>query len=127
MVLNHLPRDPRHLRRFPCEYVGICLEEGDERDFLFFLQIARDAGGLGGIHANLDGFDGTAVCSGWLHLWHLGRFLGTGSQGVPPPSSGRAVSAARACNFSTATSAVARSPRTVRTLAEDSILRTKYP
>jgi hypothetical protein len=37
MVLDHLPRDPRHLRRFPCEYVGICLEEGDARDFLFLL------------------------------------------------------------------------------------------
>jgi hypothetical protein len=37
MVLDHLPGDPRHLRRFPREYVGICLEEGDERDFLFLL------------------------------------------------------------------------------------------
>jgi hypothetical protein len=37
MVLDHLPRDPRHLRRFPCEYVSICLEEGDEREFLFLL------------------------------------------------------------------------------------------
>jgi hypothetical protein len=25
------------LRRLPCEHVGICLEEGDEREFLFFL------------------------------------------------------------------------------------------
>jgi hypothetical protein len=41
MVLDHLPVDPRHLRRFPCEYVGICLEEGDERKFLFLLQITR--------------------------------------------------------------------------------------
>jgi hypothetical protein len=31
MVLDHLTGDPRHLRRFPCEYVGICLEEGVER------------------------------------------------------------------------------------------------
>jgi hypothetical protein len=118
---------PSHLRRFPCEYVGICLEEGDERDFLFLLQIARNASGLGGIHANLDGLDGVAVCSRWLHLRHLGRLLGTGSQGVPPPSSGRVVSAARACNFSTASSAAGRSPRTVRTPAGDGILRTKYP
>jgi hypothetical protein len=85
MVLDHLPRDPRHLQRFPCEYVGICLEEGDEHDFLFLLQIARDASGLGGIHADLDGHDGTAVCSIWLHLRHLGRCLGTRSRGVPPP------------------------------------------
>jgi hypothetical protein len=48
MVLDHLPGDPRHLRRLPCEHVGICLEEGDEREFLFFLQITRNASGLGG-------------------------------------------------------------------------------
>jgi hypothetical protein len=48
MVLDHLPGDPRHLRRLPCEHVGICLEEGDEREFLFFLQITRNACGLGG-------------------------------------------------------------------------------
>jgi hypothetical protein len=85
MVLDHLPRDPRHLRRFPCEYVGICLEEGDERDFLFLLQITRDASGLGGTHTNLDGLDGATVCSIWLHLRHFGRRLSTGSRGVPPP------------------------------------------
>jgi hypothetical protein len=127
MLLDHLPGDPRHLRRFPCEYIGICLEEGDERDFLFLLQIARDASGLGGIPTELDGLDGTVVCSIWMHLRHLGRRFGTGSQEALPPSSGRAVSAARACNFSTATSAAARSPRTVRTPAGDGILRTKYP
>jgi hypothetical protein len=63
MVFDHLPGDPRHLRWFPCEYVGLCLEEGNERDFLFLLQIACDVGGLGGIHTDLDGLDGTAVCS----------------------------------------------------------------
>jgi hypothetical protein len=126
MVLDHLPRDPRHLRQFPCEYVGICLEEGDKRDFLFLLQITRDASGLGGIHADLDGLDGTVVYSRWLHLRQLSRRLGTRSRGSLPPSSERAVSAAKACNFSTAASAAARSPRTVRTPAGDDILRTKY-
>jgi hypothetical protein len=48
-------------------------------------------------------------------------------EGFLPPSSGRAASAARACSFSTAASAAARSPRMVRTPAGDSILRTKYP
>jgi hypothetical protein len=85
MVLDHLPGDPRHLRRFPCENVGICLEEGDERDFLFLLHIARDASGLGGIPAEPNGLDGDAICSKWLHLRHLGRRLGIGSRGVPPP------------------------------------------
>jgi hypothetical protein len=68
MVLDHLPGEPRHLRRFPCEYVGICLEEGDEREFLFLLQITRDASGLGGIRAEPDDLDGDAVCPRWLHL-----------------------------------------------------------
>jgi hypothetical protein len=84
MVLDHLPGDPRHLRRLPCEHVGICLEEGDEREFLFFLQITRNASGLGGICAEPDGLDGDVVRSRWPHLWHLGRRLGTGGRGVPP-------------------------------------------
>jgi hypothetical protein len=32
MVLDHLLGDPKHLRRFACEYVGICLEEDDKCD-----------------------------------------------------------------------------------------------
>jgi hypothetical protein len=48
-------------------------------------------------------------------------------EGSLPPSSRRAASAARACNFSTAASAAGWSPRTVRTPAGDDILRTKYP
>jgi hypothetical protein len=39
MVLNHLPRDPRHLRRLPGKHVNISPEEGDEREFLFAVQI----------------------------------------------------------------------------------------
>ena len=77
MVLDHLPRDPRHLRWFPCEHVDICLEEGDEHEFLFFLQITHDASGLGGARSELDGLGGHAVCPRWLHLRHLGRRLGT--------------------------------------------------
>jgi hypothetical protein len=84
MVLDHLPGDPRHLRRLPCEHVGICLEEGDEREFLFLLQITRNTSGLGGIRAEPDDLDGDVVRSGWPHLWHLGRCLGTGGRGVPP-------------------------------------------
>jgi hypothetical protein len=47
-------------------------------------------------------------------------------EGSLPQPSGRAVSAARVCSFSTAASAAARSPRTVRTPVGDGILRTKY-
>jgi hypothetical protein len=35
MVLNHLPRDPEHLRRLPSKHVYISPEEGDELEFLF--------------------------------------------------------------------------------------------
>jgi hypothetical protein len=68
MVLDHLPGDPRHLRRLPCEHVDFCLEEGDEREFLFFTQISRYVGSLGGIRGKPDGFNGDAVYLGWLYL-----------------------------------------------------------
>jgi hypothetical protein len=80
MVLDHLPGDPRHLQWLPCEHVGIFLEEGDEREFLIFLQITRNASGRGGIHVEPDGLDGDVVHIGWPHLWHLGA----GGRGVPP-------------------------------------------
>jgi hypothetical protein len=49
IVLNHLPGDPRHLRRLLGKHIYIGLEEGDEREFLFAIQIRRYAGGLGSI------------------------------------------------------------------------------
>jgi hypothetical protein len=81
MVLDHLRGDPRHLRWLPCEDVGICMEEGDEREFLFFLQITRNASGLGGTRTELDGLHGDVVHSRWTHL---GRCLGPEGRGVPP-------------------------------------------
>jgi hypothetical protein len=54
MVLNHLPRDPGHLLWLLGKHVNIIPEEGHEHEFLFLTQIPRDAGGLGGIHADLD-------------------------------------------------------------------------
>jgi hypothetical protein len=39
MVLNHLPRDFRHLRWLTGKHVDISLEKGDERGFLFTVQI----------------------------------------------------------------------------------------
>jgi hypothetical protein len=35
MVLDHLPRDPRHLRWLPGKHVDVSPEEGDELEFLF--------------------------------------------------------------------------------------------
>jgi hypothetical protein len=127
MVLDHLPGDPRHLRWLPCEHVGICLEDGDEREFLFLLQITRNASGLGGIRAELDGLDGDVVRPDGHTFSTLVGALVPEVEGFLPPSSGRAASVARACSFSTAASAAAWSPHTVRTPAGDGILRTKYP
>jgi hypothetical protein len=39
MVLDHLPRDLGHLRWLPCKHIRISPEEGDEREFLFAVQI----------------------------------------------------------------------------------------
>jgi hypothetical protein len=127
MLLDHLPGDPWHLRWFPCENVGICLEEDDERAFLFLLQIARYASDLGGVDADLDGLDGTTVCSRWLHLRHLGWHLGIGSRGVLPhviQASGFCRQGVQPFNRCKRSGAVAR---TVRTPLGDDILRTKYP
>jgi hypothetical protein len=35
IVLDHLPRDPGHLRWLQGKHINITLEEGDEREFLF--------------------------------------------------------------------------------------------
>src|SRR5207244_3449820 len=35
VVLDHLPRDPGHVGWLPCKHISICLEEGNEHEFLF--------------------------------------------------------------------------------------------
>jgi hypothetical protein len=127
MVLDHLPGDPKHLRRLPREHVCICLEEGDEREFLFFLQITRNASGLGESTLSRMALTGTPSAPDGRTFGPLVGALVPEVEGSLPPSFGRAVSASRACNFSMAASAATRSPRTVRTPAGDGILRTKYP
>jgi hypothetical protein len=67
MVHNYLPRDPRHLRWLPGKHVHISLEEGDEREFLFAVQIAHDAGGLGSIRPDLNSVHGDVLFVGGLH------------------------------------------------------------
>jgi hypothetical protein len=117
MVLDHLTGDPRHLQRLPCEHVGICLEEGDEREFPFFLQITRNASGLEESAQSRTTLTGTSSALDGRTFGTLVGALVPEVEGLLPPSSGRAVSAARACSFSTAACAAARSPRTVRTPA----------
>jgi hypothetical protein len=58
MVLNHLPRHPRHLRRLLGKHVYISPKEGEERKFLFAVQITRDTCSLSSLSPNLDGLHG---------------------------------------------------------------------
>jgi hypothetical protein len=37
-VLGQFSRDSRHVRRLPCEYIPIVLQELDERGFLFVVE-----------------------------------------------------------------------------------------
>src|SRR5438132_6308818 len=46
-MLDHLPWNPRHVRRFPSEDVLVCLEEGDKRAFLFVAEACPDQCRLG--------------------------------------------------------------------------------
>jgi hypothetical protein len=67
MVLNHLPRDARHLRRLSGKHVDISLEEGDEREFLFAVQITRDTGSLFSLSPDLDGLHGDDFLARGMH------------------------------------------------------------
>jgi hypothetical protein len=67
MVLNHLPRDPKHLRRLLGKHVDISPEEGDECEFLFAIQITRDMGSLSSLSPNLDGLHGDVFLARGLH------------------------------------------------------------
>jgi hypothetical protein len=41
-VLGQISRDSRHIRKLPCEYVSVILQELDERVFLFVIQAGAD-------------------------------------------------------------------------------------
>jgi hypothetical protein len=45
-VLGHFSWDSRHIRRLPCKYVSVILQEPDERAFLFFIKAGADDGRL---------------------------------------------------------------------------------
>jgi hypothetical protein len=45
-VLGQFSRDSRHIRRLPCEYVSIILQEPDERAFLFVVEAGTKDGSL---------------------------------------------------------------------------------
>jgi hypothetical protein len=41
-VFDQFSRDSRHIRRLPCKYVSVILQELDERAFLFAIQTGTD-------------------------------------------------------------------------------------
>jgi hypothetical protein len=45
-MLGQFSLDSWHIRRLPCEYVSIILQEPDERAFLFVVQAGADDGSL---------------------------------------------------------------------------------
>jgi hypothetical protein len=45
-VLRQFSRDSRYIRRLPCEYVSVILQEPDERAFLFVVKAGTDDGSL---------------------------------------------------------------------------------
>jgi hypothetical protein len=67
MMLNHLPRDPRHLRWLLGKHVDISPEEGDEREFLFAVQITRNTGSLSSLSPNLDDLHRDVFLARGLH------------------------------------------------------------
>jgi hypothetical protein len=67
MMLNHLPGDPRHLQWLLGKHVYIGPEEGDERKFLFAVQIPCYAGGLGSIRPDLNGLHRDVLFARGLH------------------------------------------------------------
>jgi hypothetical protein len=67
MVLDHLHRDLRHLRWLACKHIPVSPEEGDEREFLFAVQITRDTGSLSSIDPNLNGLRGDVLSCRELH------------------------------------------------------------
>jgi hypothetical protein len=69
MVLNHLSRDPRHLRRLPGKHVDINSEKGDEREFLFAVEITRDMGRLTSLILDQIGLYEDIFLARGLYMW----------------------------------------------------------
>jgi hypothetical protein len=67
MMLNHLPRNPGHLRWLSGKHVDISPEEGDEHEFLFTVQITRDTSSLTIFSPDLDGLYRDILLGGGLH------------------------------------------------------------
>jgi hypothetical protein len=70
--LNQFPRNSRHVSKLPCEDVPIFLEEFDEREFLFGIQIVAYVSNLGRL------LRGQRNCLAECVLWLDGRLGGLG-------------------------------------------------
>jgi hypothetical protein len=73
MVLDHLPRDPEHLRWLPCKHIRVSPEEGNKHEFLFSVQITQDTGSLSSIGSNLNGLHEDVLSCRELHAGCRGR------------------------------------------------------
>jgi hypothetical protein len=85
-VLNHFPRNSRHVSRLPCKDVPIFLEEFDESEFLFGIQAVAYVSNLGGfIRGQQDHLAECVLqlngCPGGLGLGH-DRVWGALGQGL---------------------------------------------
>jgi hypothetical protein len=67
MLLDHLPRDPMHLRQLPGKHIDVIPEEGGERKFLFVVQVTRDMGSLSSFGPDLDGLHIDVLLGRGLH------------------------------------------------------------
>src|SRR6266508_6050007 len=74
-VLDHLSWHTRHVGRFPSKNILVCLEEGDERAFLFVIEPCPDQSCLGQIgrveHDFLDVLVGVDPGLGCFLCWNL--------------------------------------------------------
>jgi hypothetical protein len=71
-VLDQFSRDSRHIRRLPCEYVSVILQEPDERAFLFVVKAGADDASLAFIsEPKVDPFR----LLGWPHRGHGLSFI----------------------------------------------------
>lgn len=105
-VLNHLPGDPGHIRRSPCEDVSVCPQEGDERVFLFAVQKTTDPCGLGRAVAQGNLLDRDLVACDYP----LPRGGGAEVPSLSSPSSGLDAAARWSAHCSRQASATLRSP-----------------
>jgi hypothetical protein len=80
-VLGQFSRDSQHVRRLPCEYVSVVLQELDERAFLFVVEARADDCGLVLIgEFEVDSFS-------FLSRPHRGRATDASFEGIVKPSS----------------------------------------